>query len=45
LSVIDAKGFSRTLLKMLLVGESIYGPVSLNAAQRQKVDSALEFLA
>ena len=45
LSVIDAKGFSRTLLKMLLVGESIYGPVSLNVAQRQKVDSALEFLA
>ncbi|MDO9235913.1 MAG: AAC(3) family N-acetyltransferase [Aquabacterium sp.] len=45
LSIIDARGFSRTLLKMLLAGESIYGPVSLNGHQRQAVHSALEHLA
>lgn len=45
LSVIDARGFSRTLLKMLLLGESIYGPVCLNAGQRRAVESSLEFLA
>jgi aminoglycoside 3-N-acetyltransferase len=45
LSVVDARGFSRALLKMLLAGESIYGPVSLTPAQRQAVEAALEFLA
>lgn len=45
ISVIDARGFSRTLLKMLLAGESIYGPVHMNTSQKDAVVAALEHLA
>lgn len=45
IAVIDARAFSRTLLKMLQRGESIYGPVKLDQAQRDKIDAALELLA
>lgn len=45
LSVIDARGFSKTLIKMLLDGDSIYGPVRLTASQSRAAREALELLA
>lgn len=44
-SMIDAKGFTRTLLTMLLAGHSIYGPVTLTAQQVQKTSDLLARLA
>jgi aminoglycoside 3-N-acetyltransferase len=45
ISLLDARGLSATLLEMLLAGDSIYGPVSLTAAQAAAVRQCLAELA
>ena len=45
LSVVDARLFTVTLLKMLADGNSIYGDVKLTPAQRQRVEECQEQLA
>ena len=45
LSLVDAKGFSVCLLKMLLQGKSIYGEVKLTPQQTLAVESALGVLS
>ena len=45
ISLLDARGLTTTLLKMLLAGDSIYGPVSLTAAQAAAVKQCLAELA
>ena len=44
ISLLDARGHTVTLLEMLLEGDSIYGPVSLSAAQAAKVSKCLSEL-
>lgn len=45
LSVVDAKLFTVTLLKMLADGKSIYGPVAVNAPQKKRISEWLERLS
>ncbi len=45
ISLLDARGLTTTLLEMLLAGDSIYGPVSLTAAQAAAVRQCLAELA
>lgn len=45
LSLVDAKGFTVCLLKMLLKGKSIYGEVKLSGQQTSAVERALGVLA
>jgi len=45
ISVLDARGLTSTLLEMLLAGDSIYGPVSLSAAQAAAARKSLAELA
>jgi aminoglycoside 3-N-acetyltransferase len=45
ISLLDARGLTATLLEMLLAGDSIYGPVSLTAAQVAAVKQCLAELA
>lgn len=45
LSVVDARLFTITLLKMLIDGKSIYGPVALDPDQRSRVSECLELLS
>jgi aminoglycoside 3-N-acetyltransferase len=40
-SLLDAKGLTITLLKMLVSGESIYGSVGLNATQKEFVNKKI----
>jgi len=44
-SLLDARGLTTTLLEMLLAGDSIYGPVSLTAAQAAALKQCLAELA
>jgi len=44
LSVVDARLFTITLLKMLADGKSIYGRVAVNADQRKRIAECLESL-
>ena len=45
LSVVDARLFTITLLKMLAAGKSIYGRVTVNAVQRRRISECLESLS
>jgi aminoglycoside 3-N-acetyltransferase len=44
LSILDARLFTITLLRMLADGKSIYGPVAVNADQRKRIAECLESL-
>lgn len=44
LSIVDARLFTITLLKMLADGKSIYGPVAVNADLRSRISECLESL-
>ena len=44
ISLLDARGLTTTLLEMLLAGDSVYGPVSLTAAQAAAVRTCLAFV-
>ena len=45
ISLLDTRGLTRTLLEMLLAGDSIYGPVGLSGTQRRAVGRCLAELA
>jgi len=45
IALLDARGLTATLLQMLLAGDSIYGPVSLTAAQAAAAKQCLAELA
>jgi aminoglycoside 3-N-acetyltransferase len=45
LSILDARLFTTTLLRMLADGKSIYGPVEVTADQRKRIAECLETLA